>query len=320
MKYKITHTTKYAYTEAVSVCHNQVHLAPRDMPSQQCEMFRLLIHPTPADRGRRIDYFGNHVDYFSIHEAHRGLTVTANSRVTVKPPPTVDVAASRPWEDVVRELRADLSPAGLDAFQYVFDPSTNAMGPNLHPSGRTNGYANGQFDSAALDRQILDYVRPSFPAGRPVLEAARDLTRRIHTDFVYDPKATTVFTSVAEALRLRRGVCQDFALVEIACLRAMGLAARYVSGYLRTEPPPGRPRLIGADASHAWASLYAGALGWVDFDPTNDVLPGEDHITIAWGRDYNDVCPIQGVFVGGGQHAMSVAVDIVPATAETLSA
>src|SRR5690606_25519224 len=141
-----------------------------------------------------------------------------------------------------------LTPAGLDAFQYVFDPSTNAMGPNLHPTGRTNGYANGQFDTSTLDKQILDYVRPSFPAGRPVLEATRDLTARIHKDFVYDSKATTVYTSVAEVLRLRRGVCQDFALVEIACLRALGLAARYVSGYLRTNPPPGRPRLIGADA------------------------------------------------------------------------
>jgi transglutaminase-like putative cysteine protease len=300
------------------VCHNQVHLAPRDMATQQCEMFRLLIHPAPADRGRRVDYFGNHVDYFSIHEAHRGLTVTANSRVTVKPPPVVVAAESPPWEDVVRDLRRDLSPAGLDAYQYVFDPANSAMGLNLQAAGRTNGWSDGE--SVSLEKQVLDYVRPSFPSGRPIIEAARDLTNRIHRDFVYDSKATTVYTSVAEVLRLRRGVCQDFALVEIACLRAMGLAARYVSGYLRTFPPPGRPRLIGADASHAWISLYAGPLGWIDFDPTNNVIPMEDHITVAWGRDYNDVCPIQGVFVGGGQHAMSVSVDIAPATAESLSA
>jgi transglutaminase-like putative cysteine protease len=163
-----------------------------------------------------------------------------------------------------------------------------------------------------LSATLGDYARTSFVADRPLVEAALDLTQRIHADFVYDATATTVSTPVEEVFQARRGVCQDLAHVEIACLRALGLSARYVSGYLRTYPPAGQPRLTGADASHAWLSVFGGALGWIDIDPTNNSLPGDEHITVAWGRDYSDVSPVSGMFMGGGQHAMNVSVDVEP--------
>jgi transglutaminase-like putative cysteine protease len=169
----------------------------------------------------------------------------------------------------------------------------------------------------APSEALRDYARPSFPKDRPVFEAARDLTSRIHADFKFDAKATTVHTPPDELLELRRGVCQDFAHLAIGCLRSMGQAVRYVSGYVCTTPPPGMPRLKGADASHAWVSVFCGPLGWVDFDPTNNAVVADSHITIGWGRDYGDVCPIQGLFVGGGEHKMTVAVDVEPETEQS---
>jgi transglutaminase-like putative cysteine protease len=289
MKYKITHTTRYQYADAVPVCHNKVHLAPRKTATQECDQHRLLVHPTPADRRKRFDYFGNQVDYFAIHAAHRELTVTAISRIEVAPPPPRDPAATPAWERLATELNTDRGLLSLEAYQFVLD------------SQRVNRSST-----------LAVYAKKSFLPGRPVLEAARDLTARVHADFVYDPRATTVHSALEDVFRHRRGVCQDFAHVQIGCLRSLGLAARYVSGYLRTVPPPGRPRLAGADASHAWVSIYCGEAGWVDLDPTNNMIPTTDHITIAWGRDYSDVCPIQGVYVGGGQQSMTVSVDVAP--------
>jgi transglutaminase-like putative cysteine protease len=289
MNYKITHTTTYAYSDIVPVCHNEVHLAPRDGIHQTCRYHRLLIKPVPSTAGKRLDYFGNQLHHFSIHEGHRKLILKAISKVEVRPHSPPPACESPPWDSVGEVLRCDLRPAALEAIQFIFDSSYVRRSP-----------------------EITDYARPSFPPDRPILEAVLDLTNRIHGDFRYDSKATTVHTPLEEVLRLRAGVCQDFAHVEIGCLRSLGLPARYVSGYLRTLPPPGRPRLVGADASHAWLAVYCGPLGWVDVDPTNDVLPTTDHITVAWGRDYGDVCPIEGVFVGGGKHEMSVAVDVVP--------
>lgn len=308
MTYKTVHTTRYTYSEPVPTCHNQVHLAIRETPHQNCEFHRLLIQPVPAGRGHRFDYFGNQVDYFSIHDPHRGLTVTATSRVrvTVLDPPMP--SGSSPWERVAQRLRTDLSPGGLDAYQFIFDSPGILCGP---PGERVGTSAPNERCGELSTRDLLvTYAREVFTRNRPILEAARDLTAKIHADFTYDPTATTISTSLQELFRNRRGICQDFAHFEIACLRSLGLAARYVSGYLRTDPPPGRPRLVGADASHAWISIYAGELGWIDFDPTNNVIPAADHITLAWGRDYTDVCPIKGVFVGGGQHGMSVSVDV----------
>ncbi|OYW11667.1 MAG: hypothetical protein B7Z55_19015 [Planctomycetales bacterium 12-60-4] len=191
-------------------------------------------------------------------------------------------------------MRATESPLTLEALQFTFDsPSVTAPA------------AVGQ------------YAAESFPAGRPILEGVRHLTTRIHEDFKFDPRATTVSTPVVEVFEHRRGVCQDFAHLEIAALRSLGIPARYVSGYLRTIPPPGRPRLVGTDASHAWLSVYCGEAGWIDVDPTNDCIVSTDHITVAWGRDYSDVCPIKGVFVGGGTHQMTVSVDVQPLESST---
>lgn len=289
MKYNIRHKTKYTYSEAVPVCYNLVRLEPRPLPHQTCENFRLLIHPEPVDISHRNDYYGNRVSYFSIDHAHRGLTVTATSQINVFAKPAVDAATTPPWETVANRLRTDRSRETLDAYQFVF-PS-----PSITPF-------------AALP----DYTKDSFPAGRPIFEAVVDLTQRIHHDFKFDPRATTVQTPIQEVFEQRHGVCQDFAHLQIGCIRSLGLAARYVSGYLRTVPPPGKPRLVGADASHAWLSVYCGKAGWIDVDPTNNVIVSTDHITLAWGCDYNDVCPIQGVIVGGGEHRMNVAVDVAP--------
>jgi transglutaminase-like putative cysteine protease len=289
MKYKVAHTTRYTYSEAVPVCHNEVRLTPRQSPHQTCDDFRLLVSPTPSGSGSRSDYFGNTVHFFSIEESHSTLTVTATSRVTVNPPLICDDTPSNRWEDVVQALQQDRSVIGLNTHQFAFD--------SLHVRR-----------SAAL----AEYASRSFRPNRPILEAAVELTQCIHREFDYDPRATTVNTTLEEAFEQRRGVCQDFAHVQIGCLRSMGLAARYVSGYLRTSPPSGEPRLVGADASHAWLSLYCGDLGWVDLDPTNNTLPSLDHVTLAYGRDYSDVCPIKGVFMGGGQHGMHVSVDVAP--------
>ena len=287
MKYQVRHTTKFAYSEAVPVCHNLVHLAPRVLPRQTCDAFRLLIHPEPLHVQHRRDYFGNEVTFFSIDQPHRGLTVTATSRVAVAAVPVIAASETPPWDALAARLRTDRAAATLDAYQYVADS------PSIKPF-------------AALS----EYAKASFPAGRPILEAVLDLTARVHREFSYDPRATTIRTPIREVFENRHGVCQDFAHLQIACLRSIGLAARYVSGYLRTLPPPGKPRLVGADASHAWLSVYCGAAGWVDVDPTNNVVVSTDYIVVAWGRDYTDVCPIQGVIVGGGDHKMHVSVDV----------
>lgn len=287
--YRITHTTTYRYADAVPICHNEVHLTPRDTYWQSCNHFRLAIKPHPEAVGKRLDYFGNILHHFSIQESHRRLSVSAISRIDVRARELPSLSKSPAWEQVRDSFRRSLDASHLEAIQFNFDS------PSVTASNR-----------------LLEYARPSFPAGRPILEAVQDLTKRIHTDFKYDPRATTVNTPLEEVLELRRGVCQDFAHLEIGCLRSLGLAARYVSGYLRTLPPPGKPRLIGADASHAWLSVFCEDWGWVDVDPTNDCFPSLDHITVAWGRDYTDVCPVNGVFVGGGTHTMTVSVDVEP--------
>lgn len=292
-RYRVTHTTTYEYADDVPVCQNQMHLAPRATPRQACRSHRLLIKPRPASRRSRIDYFGNAAEFISVEKAHKELKVTAISEVEVyarelQPTP------SPAWEAIRDRLHTDRSPVWLDAYQYCFES------PLIR--GR----------DASLRKSLLEYAEPSFPAGRPILEAARDLTSRIHADFRYDQATTSVYTPLEQVLSQRSGVCQDLAHIEAGCLRAMGLAARYVSGYLLTQPPPGKPKLIGADASHAWIAVFTGEVGWIDFDPTNNVSPGEEHITLAWGRDYSDVCPIEGVYVGGGSSILTVQVDVQP--------
>ncbi|MBI3462934.1 MAG: transglutaminase family protein [Planctomycetes bacterium] len=289
MRYLVQHTTRYLYYELVPVCHNEVRLAPRSFGRQNRASFELRVEPSPAVIGCRQDYFGNQVNFFSLHEGHRELVVAGSSTVDLEPAATLEPEGTMPWEQVRDSLQSDRSPIALDAFQFAFNS------PRVHAS-----------------RDLAEYAAHSFTPNRPWLAAALELTQRIHSDFAYDQTATSVTTSLDEAFRLRRGVCQDFAHIQIGCLRSLGLPARYVSGYLLTTPPPGKLRQIGCDASHAWLSMYAPDLGWVDFDPTNNVIPSMQHITVAWGRDYDDICPIRGVFVGGGNHTMTVAVDLRP--------
>ncbi len=290
MKYKITHTTTYQYHSPVRVCHNLVLLTPREEPHVRCVSHRLQISPVPQISNKRTDYFGNHLHAFSIEESHRQLRVTASSRVQVMERPHPVPANSIAWNQVAEGLCAQTEPQWLEASLYRFDSRRIVRGTEFE-----------------------DYAKASFAPGTPILQAVMDLTTRIHRDFKYDPTATMVHTKPIEAFKLRRGVCQDFAHIAISCLRSVGLPARYVSGYLRTVPPPGKPRMVGADQSHAWLSVFCGhEHGWIDVDPTNNCLCQTDHIPIAWGRDYQDVVPLRGVFLGGGNHTLTVSVDVLP--------
>ena len=290
MNYKITHSTSYSYSSPVSVCHNTLMLTPRDSRQVTCQQHRMTIRPTPIVSNRRKDLFGNNVHAISIEENHRQLVITATCKVSVEPLPLPDHEKSPPWEAVVKGIAAQSDPHWLSCCPYVFDS------PRI-----------------ARSRVFAAYAAESFTAGRPILSAAADLTARIHRDFEYNKKATDVNTTTVEAFNLKQGVCQDFAHIFVCCLRSIGLPSRYVSGYLRTIPAPGKPRLVGADQSHAWGGVYCGPeLEWIDFDPTNNCVCGGDHITIAWGRDYGDVVPIKGVFLGGGEHKLHVSVDVSP--------
>lgn len=292
MRYRVTHRTTYHGRQTVSIGHNQAWLEPRPVPSQHLESFSLTISPEPSIRSRRTDFFGNPVTAFSFNEGYEQLEVTATTLVTVSPPTEHTVSqeqASEPWEQVLLRTRQHADRESREACQFV------CASPRV-----------------MWCREMQKYARHSFSAGRPILEALHDLTQRIHEDFVYDSRATTVTTPVQEVFRIRRGVCQDFAHLQIALLRSIGLPARYISGYLRTVSAEGAPRLVGADASHAWLSVCCGQAGWVDTDPTNNRFISDDHICLAWGRDYSDVPPLTGVFIGGGQHRLRVEVDVVP--------
>ncbi len=287
MKYKISHDTTYEYADAVPVCQNLVHLVPRATDYQSCSYHRLTVRPNPATSSRRGDYFGNTATIFSVTQSHRRLQIRASSKVELRPRPVPEPTAAPSWQAVQAQLRGDRTPQGLAAYQFCF------RSPHV-----------------PLHHELAEYAGASFTADRPLLAAVADLTSRIHTDFTYDPTATTVSTPIMEVFRQRRGVCQDLAHLQIGCLRAVGLAARYVSGYVRTYPAEDKPQLVGADASHAWLSVYCGPAGWIDVDPTNDLFPSAEHITLAWGRDFGDVCPVSGMFVGGGNHQIRVAVEV----------
>jgi transglutaminase-like putative cysteine protease len=288
MEYTVRHRTTYRYMQDVSYSRHLVHLAPRETGSQRLTNFRLAVSPTPDQHISRLDFFGNPVDWLAIDEPHADVDVIAESRVVALSPPVRDAAASVPWEQVRARLDAPDAEA-RNVLHYVFDSPLTAFTVDL-----------------------AGYARRSFTPGRPMLEAAVDLMARIHMDFRYDTTVTDAYTAVDQVFEIRAGVCQDLAHVGIAALRALGLPARYVSGYLLTRPPPGRERMIGADASHAWFAVWAPPFGWVDLDPTNDMIPGDGHITVAWGRDYGDVAPINGIVTGGGEHLIEVGVDVLP--------
>jgi transglutaminase-like putative cysteine protease len=289
MTYNIDHRTIYEYAAPVTMSHNVARLEPRAATTQMQENFSLKIFPEPALRKARTDYFGNRICLFSVQEVHRRLEIITHSRVTVSTKKMPAPELSPAWEDTVRMFRDPVSPEVVEPYQFIFDS----------PQARASF-------------ELADYARESFGRATPLLAGARDLTRRIFEDFKYDSKATTIATPLEEVLEKRRGVCQDFAHLGIACLRSLGLPTRYVSGYLRTRPPEGKERLVGADASHAWFAVFCPGLGWLDFDPTNNVQPTEEHITVAYGRDFSDVSPVAGILTGGGKHSVKVAVDVEP--------
>jgi transglutaminase-like putative cysteine protease len=289
MIYRVRHVTTYDYEDPVLVSHHILRLTPHNSVRQTCRHAAISILPQPVDCNRHVDYFGNATTAFTLLEPHERLVVEATSELEVNALPLPDFADSPHWESVRDSLPFARTDEELTAYQFVFDSS--------RVSGRP---------------ELAEYARESFPPDRPLLEAVLDLTRRINHDFRFDTKATEVSTPVETFFEKRRGVCQDFSHLQIACMRSLGLPARYVSGYLRTLPPPGRPRLVGADASHAWCAAWSPGAGWMDFDPTNNCVPSDGHITVAWGRDYSDVSPIHGVLLGGARHTLDTGVDVMP--------
>ena len=282
------HETLYEYGAPVALSQHLLHLRPRDFQFQRCEAHHVLIEPWPAESVESQDYFGNPCRYVAITAPHTELRVVAESTVRLLPRPGRELlAGSTPWERVRDGLRRLGDATRLEPLKYLFSSPHVSVGEELG-----------------------EYARGSFRAGTPVLAAADELMHRIHEGFDFDPQATSIATPLDELLRLRRGVCQDFAHLMIGCLRTLGIPCRYVSGYILTTPLPGQPRLSGADASHAWVSVYCPGTGWVDFDPTNDCMVNVEHVSLGWGRDFSDVTPLRGVVLGGGAHTPAVSVTV----------
>lgn len=288
MVHKIIHKTDYTYQESVSLCHNIIRLIPRSTNKQFCIKSIVTINPEPEVIIEYDDFFGNKLVYFTIEKEHKKLSVHVFSEIekllpTVEQPPEINEI---PWEEVCG-LMHTLTPELLDVKQFIAStPMTTA------------------------NDTIAAYASISFPRGRPLFEAAKNLMNRIFADFKFESGFTTISTPISEVMKERKGVCQDFAHLAIACLRAMGLPAKYVSGYIETIPAPGVEKLVGVDASHAWFSVYIPGSGWVDFDPTNNLMPADQHITIGWGRDYADITPLKGVIMSSGRHELKVSVDV----------
>ncbi len=289
MTFRVVHRTVYRYESDVSASYGEAHLLPRDTRGQQTYSSTLTVNPQPEHYRERRDFFGNRAAHFTVLEPHRELTVTSRSLVEVRDHrsllPVVDDIR---WEQVRDLLRTEGGAEVVEARQFMLDsPAVTA------------------------DEQATAYAKPSFATGRPLVEALADLSSRIHADFEFAPGVTTVSTPVDEVLARRAGVCQDFAHLTIAALRGIGLAARYVSGYLETVPPPGVPRLVGADVSHAWVSVFVPQIGWIDLDPTNDQFVNERYVIVAWGRDYSDVPPLKGViYTESTGQTLDVTVDV----------
>lgn len=289
MRYSIHHRTRYRYEDKVSYSHHLARLTPLETPSQRHLSSRLFVSPAPDIQTRHVDYFNNPTIFFSLTTPHQELIIDSFSQVHVDAPTDLGLNLSPPWNQVRDQLRQADNPEDLAAAEFV---ASSPLCPR-----RT---------------ELAAYAAKSFAPGTPILVGCTDLTHRIHADFDFDSTATSVTTPVVDVFEKRAGVCQDFAHLQIACLRSLGLPARYVSGYLRTEPPPGQPRLVGADASHAWIAVYVPQLGWTEFDATNDAIPTTDHIRIAFGRDYHDICPIRGTVYGGGGQSLEIGVTVTP--------
>jgi transglutaminase-like putative cysteine protease len=289
VRYQVRHVTHYAYAAPVVHAHHVAHLRPRSLPGQRVEHAYVTSTPGPMLLTHGVDYFGNATDYFELRGSHDSLEVIATSNVETQPQP---LATSLPrlspsWGDVESALSNDPELIPMQEYRLA--------SPLVRPSSA-----------------LRDYALTSFTPGRPLIEATIALNQAIWKDFKYEPLATDVSTPLTRVITEKRGVCQDFAHVAVGCLRSLGLAARYVSGYLETTSSPDRPQLTGANASHAWASVYIPEIGWLDFDPTNNVLPSDRHVTVAWGRDFSDVSPLKGVMLGGGSHVVRVGVEVQP--------
>jgi len=290
--YQIFHDTCYHYDSPVSLAQQLAHLWPRECAWQRCTEQQLLITPQPTTRRDELDVFGNPLTRLAFERPHDALQVNARLTVEVLARPLMDFTLSPAWEQTRNALTYSGQPLPaelLEACRYRF------QSPYVH-----------------LKRSFVEFSESCFPPGCPLLLGVQALMQKIFSEFTFDAEATQVATPLVEVLERRRGVCQDFAHLMLACVRSRGLAARYVSGYLLTQPPLGQPRLIGADASHAWVSVFCPVSGWVDFDPTNNVQPALEHITLAWGRDFSDVSPLRGVILGGGSHDPEVRVTVMP--------
>jgi transglutaminase-like putative cysteine protease len=290
VQYQVEHVTRYVYGDRIATSQHLAYLHPRTLDYQRVHWYELTIDPPPSTTSQRVDYFGNVADHFTILTPYLELRATSRSLVEISPRPHgVDPNVSPAWEDV------------RDALVYrpgaAFDPAVELVCASPY---------------VGLEPELAAFAMAAFTPRRPLLAAAFDLMERINREFRFDTGATSITTPVTRVLTDRRGVCQDFAHLQIACLRSLGLSARYVSGYLLTDPPPGQPRLVGADASHAWLSVYCPVHGWVDLDPTNNLVPGLRHVTLAWGRDYGDVSPLRGVVLGGAEQSLHVGVSVVP--------
>ncbi|MBV8633282.1 MAG: transglutaminase family protein [Burkholderiaceae bacterium] len=291
-RYSVIHQTDYSYQSVVALSQQYLHLTPRNFAWQQTVSHQIQVDPAPEESCDALDYFANATRKLTVTTPHQMLIVRAESVVDVSPRPTLEqLAGGAPWEDLQAAMLQPQGVPDLDPCQYLYNS------PHIQ-----------------CNAALRDYALSSFTPGRPLLEAAFDLCCRITDDFQFDPDATDIHTTLDEVMVGRRGVCQDFAHMMIGCLRAIGLPARYVSGYILTHPPEGQARLIGADASHAWASLWSPVFGWVDFDPTNRCLVQHEHITLGWGRDYSDVTPLRGIVLGGGTQLLGVSVTVTPIT------
>jgi transglutaminase-like putative cysteine protease len=288
VKYRVRHATIYSYREPVDLATHMLHLTPRALDHQQVMRAMLQVTPGPARSTRGTDHFGNTVTWMFLDLPHAEFEVTMEAEVNVAFPPPPSDEATPPWEEVATAARAGGS--AWKASEFAFE---SPMAP--------------------LEQVVGAYAAASFPPRRPILAGLRDLTARIRREFVFRPGVTTISTPVAKVLQLRAGVCQDFTHLMISGLRWLGLPARYVSGYVRTRPPPGMARRRGADQSHAWVGAWLGpSHGWVDLDPTNDLVVSDEHVVLGWGRDYGDVSPVRGVILGGGRHNLTVSVDVDP--------
>ena len=288
MQYQIIHTTEYHYHHSVSLCHNIAKLVLRNTDAQHCKKVQVKIIPQPDVMNEYEDFFGNKVMYFAIQQEHKHLKVTVHSQVEKKPDASLkmNLYGNISWEETKKQLMQP-GPENFDARQYI--PVT---------------------DITTATEEIYNYTLQSFTPYRPIFEASYDLTKRIYKDFQFKPGFTTIATPLTEVMKERKGVCQDFAHLAIACIRSVGLPARYMSGYLETLAPEGKEKMVGVDASHAWFSVFIPGTGWIEFDPTNNVIPGDQHLTIGWGRDYTDIAPLKGVILSSGPHQLHVSVDV----------